>query len=103
MATNGRASILVVEDDRPLLAGISEWLDNAGFDVWSASSFDAARAVLDRAVPDLLLTDIRLGAFNGLQLVIRARSVAPRLKAIVMTGYPDPVVLGEADRLQTSH
>ena len=103
MTSDDRASILVVEDDRPLLTAISEWLTSAGFDVRAASSFEAARAALDAGIPDLLLADIRLGAFNGLQLIIRAQAIGPRLRAIVMTGYPDPVILREAERLHVRH
>ena len=43
--------------------------------------------------PDLLITDIRLGAFNGLQLLIGA---TPPVPAIVITGFDDAVLAATA-------
>ncbi len=37
-------------------------------------------------MPDLLITDVRLGVYNGLQLLMRGRMVNPQLQAIVITG-----------------
>jgi FixJ family two-component response regulator len=49
--------------------------------------------------PDLLITELRLGAFNGLHLVVLARSSQPAMATIVLTGVPDPVLETEAKRL----
>ena len=52
--------------------------------------------VLDEAPPDLLIADVRLGAFNGLQLLAMGLRHIP---AIVITGFPDPVLEAEARQL----
>ena len=54
-------------------------------------------------MPDLLITDVRLGVYNGLQLLMRGRMVNPRLQAIVVTGYADQIVRREAVYLQAEH
>jgi len=54
-------------------------------------------------MPDLLITDVRLGVYNGLQLLMRGRMVNPRLQAIVITGYADQIVRREAVYLQAEH
>lgn len=41
----------------------------------------------DTANPDLLLVDIRLGEYNGLQLAVRERVNHPNRPVIVMTGH----------------
>ena len=46
--------------------------------------------------PDVLVTDIRLQVFNGLHLV---RRLPLGTHAIVMSGFPDPVLQTEAVRL----
>jgi len=103
VAEQKRTKVLVVEDDDALLAALITWLNDAGFCATGANTYEAARATLDHAGPDVLLTDIRLGAYNGLQLIIRARSHNPYIRAVVMTGYPDPVVRREAERLHAGY
>ena len=92
------ASILIVEGDRDTLAGWVELLHAAGYRVTGAASFEEARRALASA-PDLLITEVRLGAYNGLQLIIRARAHNPHLSAIVLTAFPDVVIKAEAERL----
>ena len=96
------ASILIVEDDRAALDGLTTLMENAGYRVTAVGSFEEARnALADH--PDLLLTDIRLGPYNGLQLIIRGRAINPRLGAVVVTAHPDIVVQREAERLDAIH
>ena len=47
----------------------------------------------------MLITDIRLGAYNGLQLVVRARLANPSLPVLVVTAFHDPVLQEETERL----
>jgi DNA-binding NtrC family response regulator len=96
---NGRgAGILIVEGDRNTLAGWVALLQAAGYRVTGAASFEEARRALT-SIPDLLITEVRLGAYNGLQLIIRGRAHHPDLSAIVLTAYPDIVIKAEAERL----
>ena len=70
------ARVLLV-DDHALLRLVSQWLTGGGFSVIACDSFEDARRELALHPPDVLLTDLRLGAFNGLQLVILARMGGP--------------------------
>ena len=92
------AGILIVEDDREALAGRVELLRAAGYAVTGVATFEEARRALSDA-PDLLITEVRLGAYNGLHLIMRARSRSPHSAAIVLTGFPDAVIRAEAERL----
>ena len=38
-------------------------------------------------VPDLLVTDYLMPGMNGVELIESARELAPRIKAMLMTGY----------------
>jgi two-component system, response regulator YesN len=98
----GAPSILIVEDDRASLDGLMAVVAGAGYRVTGAQSFEEGRRAL-AASPDLLVTDIWLGAYNGLQLIIRGRALNPRLRAIVVTGHPDVVVRREAEQLNAIH
>ena len=90
--------IIVVDDDRQVLRYLTELLQESGYDTVSCERFLDAKGLLAASRPDLLLTDLRLGAYNGLQLAIFARERHPGLPVIVLTGYEDPTLREEAVR-----
>ena len=71
---------------------------SAGHDVVFAAGFEAAVRKLERFAPDLLVSELRLGGFNGLHLVIRSQSTHPNMRAILLDVMRDPVVAREAER-----
>jgi CheY-like chemotaxis protein len=89
------ATILIVDDHRVTRLGLAEMLADAGYSVVTSGNFQEARRILREDPPDLLIADVRLGSFNGLQLVISGQK---RVPAIVITGYADPVLEAEARR-----
>jgi len=89
------ATILIVDDHRVTRLGLAEMLTHAGYTVVTAGTFPEARRILRESPPDVLIADVRLGSFNGLQLVISGPN---RVPAIVITGYDDAVLEAEARR-----
>ena len=76
-------------------------LTAAGFKVSATDNYHEAKALLLTDPPLLLVTEIRLGAFNGLQLALRAGSAGsmrPRTTVVVTSGFEDPVLRYEAER-----
>jgi DNA-binding response OmpR family regulator len=65
----------------------------AGYDVRVRSTFESGARCLVRKKPDLLIADVRLGAFNGLHLAMRSLSIG--IPAIVVGGE-DAVLKREA-------
>jgi FixJ family two-component response regulator len=90
--------VMLVEDDAALLSGLSEVLRHSGLDVVGFQSFEAARGYLQRNRPGALVTDVRLGAFNGLHLVILAKQLSPDLTVFVYSGYSDASLQAEVAR-----
>lgn len=90
--------VFVVDDDRQVLRFLTEMLQEAGYDTVACERYQDAKALLAAERPDVLLTDIRLGAYNGLQLGIYARDHHPGLPVVVLTGYEDPTLRDEAKR-----
>jgi len=77
--------ILVVNNDGVRLTHVLNVLNAAGYRASGASTFEeATRALADRA-PDLVIADERLGAYNGLHVILRARADHPDVSAIVTT------------------
>lgn len=90
--------VLLVDDDHSLLRLVSQWLTRGGYSVVACDSFEDAKQHLAHSEPDVLLTDLRLGAYNGLQLVILAREQHPRTLTVVMSAYDDATLRDEAER-----
>jgi len=88
--------VLIVDDDRQVLGLVNQWLTRAGFVVVACESFETAKRQLAAQTPDVLIADIRLGAFNGLQLAILAKERAPHTAAFVMSAFDDASLRSEA-------
>jgi hypothetical protein len=78
---------------------LAQSLLSAGYELTVVGDFGTAREYLDKR-PDLLITEIKLGAYNGLHLAIRAG--AKRIPTIVI-GDADPVLKADAERQQATY
>ena len=92
--------ILVIDDDENALAGLVELLRGAEYDVTGASGYDQARQCLDTTPFDLMVTDVRLRGFNGLNLVKKCRAEYPEMAVIIISGYEEPLMELESHRYQ---
>ena len=90
--------VLLVDADSTDLASTTMLLESAGYRVVSAAAFEDAKRLLALEVPDLLITGLRLGPYNGLHLILRSRSDHPEMAAIVTSRYRDCVLEEEARR-----
>ena len=91
--------VLIVDDDRDLLYLLTQAFQNAGYQVVGASDFTSARTSLRTHRLTALLTDVRLGEYNGIQLALLARELHPAIKVVVFSGFDDPVLREEAERV----
>ncbi len=98
-----RHKILIVDDDPSLLEALERSFIEAGEDVVAHDSFEEARRVLQTTHFDALITDVRLGAFNGLQLAVIGRDTYPDIRLIVFSGFDDPVLRTEAEHVGATY
>ena len=85
-----RTRVLIVEDDADVRNSTAEYLASHDFQVDVADCGDAMRAALEKAVPNVVLLDLRLPGEDGLSL---ARSLRERYDvAIIMVTAADAVV-----------
>jgi two-component system, response regulator YesN len=96
---SGPGVVLIVDDDRDLLYLLTQAFQNAGYSVVGASDFASARISLRTHRLTGLLTDVRLGEYNGIQLALLARELHPSIKVVVFSGFDDPVLREEAERV----
>jgi putative two-component system response regulator len=86
-----QATILVVDDDRQVLEVLAAQLTTFGYRIVTACSGEDALQALERATPDLLLTDVHMGAMSGIELCARLKrdqrfQLTP---VIILTGQSD--------------
>jgi len=91
-----RPTVLIVDDYPGVAEVIGAALQLRGYDVATTGDFQDARTQLLAARVDVLVTDVRLGQFNGLQLAVIARATWPTIRIVVISGFDDPVLKAEA-------
>jgi DNA-binding NtrC family response regulator len=82
-----RGSLLLVDDDRPLLQSMAAWLRELGFIVDAVTGCCDAIAALGKKNYDLALVDLRLGDGDGFDVLAWCRENRPATAVILMTGY----------------
>jgi DNA-binding NtrC family response regulator len=76
---------LVVDDDPAIRALVSTTLRKVGFAVDVAESAESAWTSFERQRPDVVVSDIYMGATTGLSLLENIARVTPRVPVILMT------------------
>ncbi|HWA10756.1 MAG TPA: response regulator [Opitutaceae bacterium] len=78
--------ILVVDDEPAIRDLLEHFLTEAGFAVSTATNGqDASQSIGDRVV-DLVLTDVIMPEWNGIDLIVELRKRRPGLPVIAMSG-----------------
>ena len=94
------AKILILEDDPDVARVYEKVLREDGNSVTVCASFQQAREHLRHEQPDAVLTDVRIGEYNGLQLALLFRRNSPDGRLVVVTGYDDMVIRKEVGELR---
>jgi DNA-binding response OmpR family regulator len=81
------AHILLVDDEASIRLTLSALLQRAGYDTTAAENGEAAVALLEQHIFDLLLVDLKMPGMDGMQVVAAARQRQPDIAIIVLTGH----------------
>lgn len=84
-----REQILVVEDDVSSCELIGEVLHDAGYSIDLAHSGPEAMDAASRRRPDVVLSDLQMPGFDGLELTRRLHEADPELPIVLTTGLQD--------------
>jgi DNA-binding response OmpR family regulator len=90
-------ALLVYTVSREDAVSTARALAELGFTVTVTTNFAAAKQRVLTRPPDLLVTELRLGAFNGVHLVLAGRSVRRDLAAVVLGGAEDGKLREDAE------
>ena len=84
------ARILIVEDDESVRSFTARAIAGSGHQVETAEDGDLGLAsIRDAGGFDLVLSDIRMPAMDGIEMAKRAASEFPGLRILLMTGYAE--------------
>lgn len=95
--------LILAEDEEDVREGIIAQIDweKYGFElVEQAENGREAAEVVDRLLPDVVVTDIQMPFMNGLQLAEWIRSRHPNTKIIILTGFDEFEYAQKAIKLQ---
>lgn len=86
---SGSESILMVDDEQPLLELGCKVLEKQGYKVFSAQSGKQALKILESKAIDLVLSDIIMTEMSGYQLIKIVKEKYPNIKTQLVSGYSD--------------
>jgi CheY-like chemotaxis protein len=91
--------VLIVEDSATQAHAIQLILEEGGFKVEIARHGVEALAMIQRAAPDIVTTDLEMPEMNGLQLVETLRADFPGIPVVLMTAHGSEAIAASALRL----
>ncbi|MFT4746236.1 MAG: two-component system C4-dicarboxylate transport response regulator DctD [Congregibacter sp.] len=83
------AKVIIVDDDEDLRHALTQSLSLAGYDVDSYGSGYDALNIITRNLYGVIITDIKMPAIDGLELLLKVLEIDPALPTIVITGHGD--------------
>lgn len=82
------ARILIVDDDEDIRNVLTTILEDEGYTVESVGTAKKAIAETGKKFYNLALIDIRLPDMEGIELLTRMKDTTPKMRKIIITGYP---------------
>lgn len=79
-------SVLVIDDEADVRDGIKRVLDRAGFSVRIVDNATDALLELQRVPADVVITDIIMPKFNGVDAIARIVREFPRVRIVAISG-----------------
>ncbi|UCD66862.1 MAG: sigma-54-dependent Fis family transcriptional regulator, partial [Deltaproteobacteria bacterium] len=80
-------TILLIDDDESLRRVTEYNLAEAGFDLTTASSGREGLRLFNKSSPDLVITDVKLGDMDGLEVLAAIKRESPETPVIVITAF----------------
>jgi DNA-binding NtrC family response regulator len=80
--------ILIVDDDENIRKVVLAILEDKGYTVESVGTAREAIEKSKRKFYNLALIDIRLPDMEGIELLTKMRDTTPRMRKVIITGYP---------------
>jgi DNA-binding NtrC family response regulator len=92
-------SVLLVDDDKPILLSLGNYLVRNNFDVQTAASGEVALSLFKNALFDLVITDLAMDGISGLEVLKEIKEINSEIGVFILTGQGDMTRAIEALRL----
>jgi two-component system response regulator HydG len=93
---SGKASILIVDDDKGMGETLLDIMEEIGYDAEVAGDgFEAIEKAKNGSF-DVVLMDIKMPGMNGVQAFKEMRKIAPEINVVMMTAYAVEDLITEA-------
>jgi DNA-binding response OmpR family regulator len=102
---NMAIKILIVDDEKNLVISLQETLQLEFRDCQADPAYSGEEALshLAQSAYDLILADLRMPGFDGLDLVKGIRYLNPSVPIVLMTGFGSEAIRQEATQLGVDH
>ena len=94
-----RRTILVVDDDRDIVATLCDILEMRGWQTLRAHDGEEAVRVATRTTVDWVLMDVRMPRLSGVEALQAIRQQRPETRAVLMTAFLSPDLATRAQAL----
>ena len=85
---DSEARILIVDDDENIRKVLMAILEDKGYNMEAVGTAREAIKKTEKECYNLALIDIRLPDMEGIDLLTKIRDTTPRMRKIIITGYP---------------
>jgi len=82
-----KAKILVVDDEVIIRDSLRDWLNDAGYEVFTAENGPKALETIKRERPRVIIADLVMPGMDGIELMKRAKEISPDIEVIIITAY----------------
>jgi len=82
------ARILIIDDDENIRKVLQAILEDEGYAVETAETAKKGIERSEKAFYNLALIDVRLPDMEGIELLSKLRDTKPKMRKIIVTGYP---------------
>jgi DNA-binding NtrC family response regulator len=82
------ARILIIDDDENIRKVLQTILEDEGYFVETADTAKKGIERSENAFYNLALIDVRLPDMEGIELLTKLRETKPKMRKIIVTGYP---------------
>jgi len=82
-----KPTVLVVDDGKAMVETLSTYLSEHGFHVQTATGGESALKQFDGAGCDVVLTDLRMPGFDGMDVLEEIRKRDPQIPVVIMTAF----------------
>lgn len=82
------ARIIIIDDDESIRQVLKTILEEEGYTVDTADTGKEAVLKTNEKVYNLALIDMRLPDIEGIDLILKIKDTTPRMRKIIVTGYP---------------